>query len=164
MNADAIDQFLDRVGGPVAGVRIGLARLAEVDEALAGIPEGEHRATLQCMRANILVQMPGEGAAECIEQALTDYEQALRFCSPETDPVTWARIMSNCSVAWRRRVKGPRAANIERAIACLASIGDRLDPVRHPRLWASSQANLGNAFHHRIVGDPRENIVQAIGR
>jgi tetratricopeptide (TPR) repeat protein len=47
---------------------------------------------------------------------------------------------------------------------CLARIGDRLDRKRHPHLWASSQANLGNAFLQRIVGDPRENIEQAIGR
>lgn len=72
--------------------------------------------------------------------------------------------MSNCSVAWRRRVKGQRAENLERALDCLSSIGDRLDRERNPRLWASSQANLRNAFLQRIVGDPRENIERAIGR
>lgn len=164
MDANALEQFLDRLGGAVEGERSGLARLAELDEVLAGLPRGAHWATLQRMRANVLVQMPGKGAAEYLEQALAAYDQALRFCSPESDPVTWARTMSNCSVAWRRRVKGQRAANLERAMACLASIGGRLDPERHPRLWASSQANLGNAFLQRIVGDPRENIEQAIGR
>ncbi|EXJ13305.1 CHAT domain-containing protein [Imhoffiella purpurea] len=164
MDADAIDRFLDRVGGPVEGERSGLARLAEVDEALADLQEGENWAALQLMRANILVQMPGEGAADYIEQAIASYERTLRFCSPETDPLTWARVMSNCSVAWRRRVKEPRAANLERAMDCLASIGDHLERERDPRLWASSQANLGNAFLQRIVGDPRENIEHAIGR
>jgi len=162
VDAHTIEQLLDRVCGPVEGERSGLARLAEVDAILSVLPEGESWARLQRMRANILVQMPGEGAADYIEQALAAYEQSLRFCSPETNPVTWARTLSNCSVAWRRRIKGWRADNLEQAMECLARIGDRLNPKHHPRLWASSQANLGNAFLQRIVGDPRENIERAI--
>ncbi|PSN80007.1 hypothetical protein C8B47_08680, partial [filamentous cyanobacterium CCP4] len=80
----------------------------------------------------------------------------------ETMPVDWAASMNNLALAYRRRIRGDRAQNIENAID--AHQQSLLVTTREamPVDWAASMNNLALAYADRIRGDRAQNIEDAI--
>ena len=69
---------------------------------------------------------------------------------------------NNLGIAYRERIRGDRADNIEQAIkACELALTVRTRED-FPEYWAQSQHNLADAYQDRIRGERADNIEQAI--
>jgi CHAT domain-containing protein len=77
-------------------------------------------------------------------------------------PVDWAMTQNNLANAYRERIKGDKAENIEQAIAAYTAALGVYTREALPVDWAMTQNNLANAYRERIKGDKAENIEQAI--
>ena len=69
---------------------------------------------------------------------------------------------NNLGAAYRNRLRGDRAANLERAIACFEAALQVRTQADTPQGWGMTQNNLGNAYHSRLRGDRGENLERAI--
>ncbi len=65
-------------------------------------------------------------------------------------------------VAYRNRILGDKAENIELAIAAYTTALEVLTRIAFPQDWATVQMNLGNAYFERIKGGRAENLEMAI--
>ncbi|MEH2222895.1 CHAT domain-containing protein, partial [Nostoc sp.] len=77
-------------------------------------------------------------------------------------PVDWAMTQNNLGNAYRNRILGERAENIESAITAYAAALSVYTRSAFPVDWAMTQNNLGNAYRNRILGERAENIESAI--
>ncbi|NER05706.1 MAG: CHAT domain-containing protein, partial [Okeania sp. SIO3C4] len=69
---------------------------------------------------------------------------------------------NNLGTAYRDRIRGDRAENIESAIAAYHLALEVYTKQDFPMNWAMTQNNLGTAYRDRIRGDRAENIESAI--
>ncbi|HBE61099.1 MAG TPA: hypothetical protein DDW56_27315, partial [Cyanobacteria bacterium UBA11366] len=81
------------------------------------------------------------------------YREALKVYTPEAFPVNWAATQNNLGIAYRGRIKGEKADNIENAIACYGEALKIRTPEAFPVDWAMTQNNLGTAYRDRIKGE-----------
>ncbi len=77
-------------------------------------------------------------------------------------PVEWAQTMNNLGNAYKNRIRGDKAANIEQAIAAYEQALTVMTQDARPVEWAITMMNLGTAYSERIRGDKAANIEQAI--
>ena len=77
-------------------------------------------------------------------------------------PQSWAMTQNNLANAYRERIKGDRADNIENAIAACTAALTFYTQETLPEDWAGMQNNLGIAYTDRIKGDRADNIENAI--
>ncbi|WP_414545997.1 CHAT domain-containing protein, partial [Nostoc sp. CCY0012] len=77
-------------------------------------------------------------------------------------PIDWAMTQNNLANAYRERIKGDRADNIDQAIASYTAALTVRTREALPQQWAETQNNLGLAYRERIKGDKAENIEIAI--
>lgn len=96
--------------------------------------------------------------ASNLEIAITGYEVAAIILTQENCKEEWAEIQNNLGVAYRQRIRGNRAENIDWAIHCLKLALK----IRTKKDWAQTQNNLGNAYCDRIYGDRVENLEKAV--
>ncbi|MEG4216921.1 CHAT domain-containing protein, partial [Microcoleus sp. Pol14C4] len=68
----------------------------------------------------------------------------------------------NLGAAYRNRIEGVRAANIELAISCYRSALEVYTRENYPENWAATQNNLGTAYSHIIEAVRAANIESAI--
>ncbi|MEH2382064.1 MAG: CHAT domain-containing protein, partial [Nostoc sp.] len=87
---------------------------------------------------------------------------ALTVYTREALPQQWAMTQHNLANAYRDRIKGDRAENIENAIAASTAALTVYTREALPIYWARMQNNLGLAYTDRIKGDRAENIENAI--
>jgi CHAT domain-containing protein len=81
----------------------------------------------------------------------------------QTDfPINWASTQNNLGAAYRNRIRGDKAQNIEVAIAAYEQALLVRTQTDFPINWATTQNNLGNAYRDRIRGDKAQNIEAAI--
>ncbi len=73
-----------------------------------------------------------------------------------------AQILLDLSTAYRERIRGDRADNIEQAIAYCHQALEILSREVNPTEWTIAQVNLGTAYRERIRGDRADNIERAI--
>ena len=71
-------------------------------------------------------------------------------------------IQHNLGVAYRERIKGDKAENLEQAITNYEKVLSVFTREAFPQDWALTQHNLGVAYFERIKGDKAENVEQAI--
>ena len=71
-------------------------------------------------------------------------------------------IQHNLGAAYRERIQGEKAENIERGIAYYESALIVYTYEQLPQYWAGTQSNLGIAYRERIQGEKAENIEIAI--
>ena len=69
---------------------------------------------------------------------------------------------NNLADAYRNRIKGDNAENIEKAIESYNAALQIRTKEAFPQDWAKTQNNLANAYSDRIKGDKAENIEIAI--
>jgi tetratricopeptide (TPR) repeat protein len=77
-------------------------------------------------------------------------------------PEDWARTQNNLGNAYRNRIRGERAENLEQAIFHYQQALEVRTRQAYPEQWAATQNNLGNAYSERIRGERAENLEQAI--
>ncbi|MEI8397003.1 MAG: CHAT domain-containing protein, partial [Rhodospirillaceae bacterium] len=80
----------------------------------------------------------------------------------ETNSEKWAITQNNLGIAYRNRIRGERAENLERAIQAYQEALTVYTREAFPQDWAMTQNNLGNVYGDRIRGERAENLERAI--
>ncbi|KAB8334428.1 tetratricopeptide repeat protein [Scytonema tolypothrichoides VB-61278] len=112
--------------------------------------------------SNLIQQFPWGNKASNIEIAITGYEVALTFYTPQAFPQQWARAKCGSGNAYSDRIRGDIAENLELAIAAYQEALTVYTFDAFPQDWAMTKNNLANAYRNRIRGDIAENLEQAI--
>ncbi|MUG91948.1 CHAT domain-containing protein [Scytonema sp. UIC 10036] len=110
--------------------------------------------------SSLIQQFPLGDRANNIEIAIAGYEMALIVFTRDEFPEDWADVQSNMGTAYRDRVFGDTADNIEKAIKIHTAV--LKVRTRGSEEWAGTQMNLGAAYLGRIAGNTADNIEQAI--
>ncbi|TAG44108.1 MAG: CHAT domain-containing protein [Oscillatoriales cyanobacterium] len=74
----------------------------------------------------------------------------------------WARSQNNLASAYRYRIRGKKAENLELAIAAFEASLEVWTRDAFPEDWARSQNNLASAYQDRIRGEKAQNLELAI--
>ena len=77
-------------------------------------------------------------------------------------PQYWAMTQNNLAIAYRNRIRGEKADNLERAITAYEKALKVLTFDAFPQDWAATQNNLAAAYSDRIRGNKAENLEKAI--
>ena len=111
------------------------------------------------------MMLPTGDRAGHLEQAIAHFRAALKVRTRKALPLEWAATQESLGDAYRNRIRGDQAANLEEALACYERALEVLNPNRlaQPLEWARLQYDLGLVAHARIRGDRAENIERAIG-
>lgn len=80
------------------------------------------------------------------------------------EPGRWANSYHNLANAYRLRIRGDRAENIERAIAANEMSLQLWKRETFPERWAWAQSELGEGLMLRVKGDRAANVDRAIER
>lgn len=122
------------------------------DHALANTaPEWKPRLAASLFRLGVYVQGYPRDRPGALEFAITAYHIALRVLTPDTHRILWGRIQGNLGLAYRERIRGSRAENVERARdACTAAI-QIFSLEAAQRDWAGAKLNLALTLIYRIV-------------
>jgi len=99
--------------------------------------------------------------ANNIEIAITGYQIALSNREPGSEK--FAITQNNLGNAYRKRINGSRAENLERAICCYDAALTVRTLEDFPQQWATTQNNLALAYSDRINGLRADNLERAIG-
>ena len=79
----------------------------------------------------------------------------------QVSTIDLAMVHVNLATAYRERIKGGRAENIERAIEYYRKASTTLAKEENPFEWAEVQAHLSAAYHERVRGNRSDNIESA---
>ena len=135
-------------------------RLAELLRAWATNTLEEAKPEVVVLFSNLIAQFPLGNKASNMEIAITGYEIALTVYTCDAFPQDWAMTQHNLANAYRERIRGEKAENLELAIAYYQNALKKVIPFSQD--WATTHNNLGNAYSNRIKGDKAENLEQAI--
>lgn len=138
-----------------------LCRKALYLMALLKLEKGRDWAAMQFELGESLAQIPGGNLPQNIEDAIVACKFALGAVNQKVDRHLWMAIMVSLGIAYRIRVEGDPADNIEKSIECYkAALEVTLAEETEQR--AIILENLGIAYRNRIKGDPMKNIEDAI--
>lgn len=79
-----------------------------------------------------------------------------------SEPGRWANTYHNLANAYRKRIRGDRADNIERAIAAHETSLTVWTRETHAEKWAWAQSELGESYMLRLKGDRSANVDRAL--
>ena len=96
------------------------------------------------------------------EEVIETHRRRLKEIVREERPIDWARCMVDLATAYRERIRGDRAENIEQAIAYYQQALEVLTHEENPLAWAVAQVDLATAYRERLRGGRAENVEQAI--
>jgi CHAT domain-containing protein/tetratricopeptide (TPR) repeat protein len=97
-----------------------------------------------------------------IDDLIRIYENILANLTPGRYLIFRAGIDINLATAYKDRIYGDRAENLEKAIQLYNDASKIYTRKSNPPLWAVIENNLGNAYSNRRYGDPAENLKKAI--
>jgi CHAT domain-containing protein len=80
----------------------------------------------------------------------------------DDDPIDRALTQNNLGIAYRNRIKGDKAENLEIAISLYNEALRIRTFDAFPQNWAATQNNLANVYRERIMGDKADNLDKAI--
>ncbi|MBD2601263.1 DUF3110 domain-containing protein [Microcystis viridis] len=80
----------------------------------------------------------------------------------DNDPIDRALTQNNLGIAYRNRIKGDKAENLEIAISLYNEALRIRTFDAFPQNWAATQNNLANVYRERIMGDKADNLDKAI--
>ncbi|MEP6580382.1 CHAT domain-containing protein [Microcoleus vaginatus GB2-A3] len=103
---------------------------------------------------------PRGNRANNIEIAIAGYQIVLNNREPGSEK--YAQTQNNLANAYRNRINGSRADNLERAIEFYLAALTVRTLEDFPEDWAMTQNNLANAFLYRINGSRVDNLERAI--
>ncbi len=111
--------------------------------------------------ANLLCQFPSGTRWLNVELAVEAYQLVLE-ARAEAFPPDWTMTQNNLANAYRDRIRGERADNLEKAIeACQLALQVRTRKTFAPD-WAMTQNNLATIYSDRILGERADNLEKAI--
>jgi hypothetical protein len=84
--------------------------------------------------------------------AIASFTAALSVYTRDTFPEDWAQTQNNLGIAYRNRIRGDKAENIEMAIASFTAALTVYTRDAFPEKWAQTQNNLATAYSDRIRG------------
>src|SRR4028118_261642 len=105
-------------------------------------------------------QFPLGSRANNIEIAITGYQIVLNNRQPGSE--MFAQTQNILAAAFRNKINGSRAQNLERAIEFYQAALTVYTLEDFPEDWAMTQNNLAVAYSHRINGSRAENLERAI--
>ena len=100
--------------------------------------------------------------ASILEVVITGYEVSALILTQRNCKELWAEIQNHLGVAYRKRIRGNCADNLDWAIHCLEQALIIRTQKDFPQNWAETQNNLGNTYCDRIYGDRVENLEKAV--
>ena len=103
---------------------------------------------------------PSEKRADNIEIALIGFKLILN--KRELGSKKYAETQNNLGNAYRERIKGEKADNIEDAIAFYQNALKVRTREAFPKDWAMTKSNLATAYNQRIRGERADNLEDAI--
>lgn len=110
------------------------------------------RASLLIELGNSYMLLPEGGRAENLLKAITCYEEALTFYTPEAYPVDYVLTKNNLGNVYRHLAMGDPAKNLEKAIECYAeALPFATDQTTSLR--AMTLNNIGNAYMNFPIRD-----------
>ncbi|MCZ8119034.1 MAG: tetratricopeptide repeat protein, partial [Microcystis sp. LE18-22.4A] len=112
--------------------------------------------------SNLICQFPLGDITTHKEIAITGYEIALTIFTFEAFPQEWALTQFSLAIAYRNRIRGEKADNLERAITAYQEALKVYTFDAFPQDWALTQHNLATAYSYRIRGEKAENLEKAI--
>ncbi|AMW29428.1 CHAT domain-containing protein [Limnospira platensis] len=133
--------------------------------------------------ANLLLNFPLGQQAINLEIVIAIYTEALAYfdsqervlgimtgfpgaslapSEKQNRPTVWATMQNNLGSAYRQRIRGERAENLEKAIAYYEAALEVRTRSDYPEDWATTQNGLGIAYSDRIRGERAENLEKAI--
>ncbi|MBD3559863.1 tetratricopeptide repeat protein, partial [Planktothrix sp. FACHB-1355] len=153
---------------PMLGERQHLlnGRFAEILQQVAENLIAEHPETIESILGVIenlsidISDFPLGNRRNNIEIAIIGYQIVLSH--RETGSEKWAGTQNNLGIAYRNRIKGEKADNLEIAIASYTAALEVRTRQAFPQNWATTQNNLGNAYLNRIKGEKADNLELAI--
>ncbi len=134
----------------------------------ATIQSGLGRAYYERLTGDYDELLTGDRLAN-LQRAVECYQEALRFFTPETAPLDYARIQSNLGFIYWRLPTGDRWANRQQAIRCFQEALRFLSPEATPLDYARVQNRLGvisyewsawNADHDKLPIQSRAPFVE----
>lgn len=96
------------------------------------------------------------------ELSLVMGELAFKGFRQDEYPQERAAARSLIASAYRGRIRGDRAENLEIALSIYQELLDELSPEDDLKSWASTQYDLANVYAQRLQGDRAENLETAI--
>jgi CHAT domain-containing protein len=110
-----------------------------------------------------LAEFPQGNQASNLEIAIKGCEAVLMtIFARDKHSQGWALNQSTLGNFYGERVRGDRAENLEKAIACHENSLQVWTYENFPESWALTQNNLANTYGQRIKGERAKNIEQAI--
>ena len=107
---------------------------------------------------DFLLDFPEINTSNITEIVIAGYEQGLEIIDRLDEAEDWALIQYNLGNAYRKRVEGERASNIERAIGYYQKALQVFNAREYPIYWAMTQNNLAIAYSDRICGERGDNL------
>ncbi len=118
---------------------------------------------------DMLVQFDREGKNSNIEIAIAGYKMILNVFDRETFSKEWATTQHSLGAAYRNRIQGDQAENLELSLKYSLNALEFYTPDAFPIRWADIQNNLANTYRDlaniyrdRIQKNPVVNQEQAI--
>ena len=96
------------------------------------------------------------------DREIETLKRRLKEIKQRDNPKEWAQTLLDLATAYRERLRGDQAENIELAISYYQQALEILSHEKSPSEWAMAQANLATAYRERLRGDRAENIELAI--
>ncbi|WP_287753894.1 CHAT domain-containing protein, partial [Microcystis sp. M112S1] len=96
------------------------------------------------------------------ERAIACCTEALKVYTFDAFPQDWAMTQNNLANAYRDRIRGDEAENLEQAIAYYRNALKVYAFEAFPENWADTQNNLANVYSDTIRWDNAENLEIAI--
>ena len=104
-----------------------------------------------------------DGAIEAYGRAIAELEEAGdRKQEAGSKRQEWALLQRWLGIVYHEHIRGERAENLERAIACYQAALEVHTRDTFPEEWAWIQGSLGTAYGDRIRGERAENLERAI--
>ena len=122
------------------------------------------KAALHNALASSLFQDPKGEREENLEQAISNYRQALEVYTRDAFPQDWAATQYNLANAYHERVRGERAENLEEAISRFQQALEVYTRDAFPQDWAATQNDIAIVYEDRVRGERAENLEEAISR
>ena len=119
-------------------------------------------AVIRYLLGSVYMDLPTGDRASNLAQAISCYQQALRFWTPEADPLHYAATQNNLGEAYSKLLTGDRTANLAQTINCYQQALRFCTPEADPLHYAMIQTNLGNAYLGLPTGNRAANLAQAI--
>lgn len=113
------------------------------------------------LAVSLMERQSGDQSGD-LETAIALFNDLLRFRTRESDPERWTAIKTNLGIAYRRRVVGAHAENVELAVDSYRAAQAALQLKPYGLDLATLECNLASAFLERALGEKGANRAEAL--